>query len=195
VQVIDRFHVVKLAVETLDEVTLGAQTARSRGSQGSEEAPSPLAEVSGPTQCRRVDSKTELERVRQEIVVEYLKMLAAVQKLSDTYGFEAIYFWQPLFFTKQEVFADEARAAREYAGGMGDDENLAWLYRAVLQDLRDRQVDRFYDISDVLRDRKGPVYTDAWHVNEMGNELVAAQSVARFEQLIRVRRWGNANPC
>jgi len=95
--------------------------------------------------------------------------------LARGYGFQALFFWQPVITTKKFKTPDEQRWANDYTN---DPERRRLLYDAIVGERR-RLTELLdagdaIDLSPLFDDWKDPVYIDLYHLSEAGNAAVAA---------------------
>ena len=106
--------------------------------------------------------------------------------MADSYGFRAVYFWQPVVYTKPVRSEQEATHA-------GARPRLAAFLRQVYSEVSRRRGelgDRvFFDISDTFADTQEAVYLDFCHLGERGNKAVA---VRMAKELVPILREGGA---
>ncbi len=125
------------------------------------------------------------DAVARQTVRVYESNLAAVESLGRRYGFEPLFYWQPVIFSKRRRSPHEqARAEhRAYYEKVFED-----TYRRVRRSEALNGHPRFHDISGLFDDAEEPYYVDEWHVSEPGNRRVAAAMVDDVIGLIERRR-------
>ncbi len=104
-----------------------------------------------------------------ETVGVYLANVRIAKALSDDYGFEVFFFWQPSLFSKE--------------GGSVAESLLATRYPTRLVEFFDRvyarittgapQMDRLYDLQDLFDGDPETVFIDYCHIRETKNERIA----------------------
>ena len=110
----------------------------------------------------------QLHLLSRDIVNDYLKSAVLLEHLSKAYGFKYICFWQPSMFTENKLWDKESNID-------------PWLKNKALRKLsiytneylQKKKIPHFYNLTDVLKERGEPLYVDAAHVSEKGNEIIA----------------------
>jgi hypothetical protein len=107
------------------------------------------------------------ELVRQTVAA-YLGNVRVIERLAAAYGFQALFFWQPVAFVDKPLSPEETERVeprRRAAGAFFEK-----LYAAM----RAAEVPAgFRDVSDVFASTPQTVYIDFCHVSEEGDRLVA----------------------
>ena len=94
--------------------------------------------------------------------------------LAKEYNFKAVYYWQPTIFNKPKLSDFEKQ----------EDEKFSFIKDIVLAAnvqagniKADQDFSVFYDISDIFRNERTPVFIDYCHVSEYGNSVIADKMV------------------
>ncbi len=108
--------------------------------------------------------------VEEEVANAWFSAMEIVGRLGDAYGFTAVAYWQPVIFTKDELTAyekDEYEKEKHMEAFF--DTTYAYIRRSS-----SRLVGRhFFDISNIFKDVKEPLYIDFAHVSEAANDVIA----------------------
>jgi len=148
-----------LVRRVLDDSAL-ARLARSIAQRLGREQPSRRLDQAGP-----VDSE-----LVEQVVLHYAQTANLVRVLGQHYGFQPVFFWQPVVFTKKTKSQLEQLEAAKYAA-------LEPFFRAVndrvgllpsLAASRD-----FHNLSSLFNDESAPVFIDYCHTTEQANEKLA----------------------
>ena len=129
----------------------------------------------GPLPIEEADlSRIDLPSLARDVIAVYASNLRFVRLLAREYGFQPIFFWQPVITTKQLKTADEQRWDNDYTR---DPVRRRRLYLAIIAERR-RRLDLVgapdtVDLSALFDDRAEPVYIDLYHLSEAGNAAVA----------------------
>src|SRR5262245_5173205 len=104
----------------------------------------------------------------------YLNNIMLVRALSESYGFTALFYWQPMIHLKQHLTGYERDAMEREANYPG----MKAFYLETYAALRARaaHLDRdmaFHDISAIFSDVREPIYVDFNHMGDKGNGLIA----------------------
>ncbi len=108
-----------------------------------------------------------LSQLAQEIAQDYEKSLRLVDHLSKSYGFEYLFFWQPVMYFS-EVLTPEEMGYADWK-----DEQMVKLYRLVYDITEEKNLDRFYNLTKVLDSKDETLYIDFCHLCEEGNGIIA----------------------
>ncbi|MGH7451507.1 MAG: hypothetical protein ACRENG_09200 [bacterium] len=120
-----------------------------------------------PSAARHYEEQ-ELERLSQHIITYYIASLNLVEKLSKTYDFQYICFWQPVIYTKNQLTGEEKSLDNATKDG-----KLRKLYLDTYGAIKKLPLPHFFDLSEVLNNRNTTLYFDLCHLSEEGNEIVA----------------------
>jgi len=131
--------------------------------------------LSGPLQSEQTDlTRVDLAKLACEVLAVYLANLRLVRVLAREYGFQPLFFWQPVITTKARKTPDEQRWLNDYTY---DPERRRVLYDAILGQRRCRpefaEASDAFDLSALFDDWADPVYIDLYHLSEAGNAAVA----------------------
>jgi lysophospholipase L1-like esterase len=129
----------------------------------------------GPLPREQTDlSRVDLAELAREVVAAYLHNVQLVRLLAREYGFQALFFWQPVITTKKLKTKDEQRWVDDYTN---DPERRHMLYDAIVGERRCLTellgACDAIDLSALFDDWKDPVYIDLYHLSEAGNAAVA----------------------
>lgn len=113
------------------------------------------------------------------IAEAYLVNVQAVRALSDRFGFDFAFFWQPVMYQDRKVLTaqeaallDVARAHRSPLAGPV----AVSAYRRIRESSQD--TDRLFYIADIFEDVVEQAYIDVYsHLTPRGNEIVAQRMV------------------
>lgn len=119
------------------------------------------------------------------VVARYRANLAIVDQLGRGFGFEALYYWQPVVFDKIALTAVEREEAEKLGWARGF---VGQVYDAVRASPELKAEPRFHDLSRLFAETEGLVFIDYCHTTEAANDTIAA-AIAR-DVLAAVRRRG-----
>jgi len=116
----------------------------------------------------------DLPELGREVIAIYLANVRLARLLAREYGFQALFFWQPVITTKRCKTPDEQRWLNDYTD---EPERRRLLYEAILAQRRHCpelvNAPDCFDLSAVFDDCADPVYIDLYHLSEAGNSAVA----------------------
>jgi hypothetical protein len=149
----------------------------------------------GPLQWEQADLfRVDLAELARKVAATYLGNIRLVRLLARDYGFQPLFFWQPIITTKQSKTRDEQRWLDDYTI---DPERRHLLYAAILGEYRRCPelvgASDAVDLSAVFDDWKDPVYIDLYHLSEAGNAAVAAAMLPTVAEAVG-RRCSAAYP-
>jgi hypothetical protein len=110
-----------------------------------------------------------------EVVRRYRANLAIVDRLARGFGFEVLYYWQPLVFDKSSPTPYEREEAEKLGWARGF---LGEVYDAVRTSTELGSERHFHDLSRIFADARGLVFIDYCHTTESANDRIA-QAIAR----------------
>jgi lysophospholipase L1-like esterase len=123
------------------------------------------------------------------VVRDYTATIQVITRLGREWGFDTIFFWQPVIFGKPQLTAYEQRCADEIA-------YLKPFLKQTYDDVRQSKtlnaMPNFVNLSDVLTDVTEPLYFDPTHFGEAGNDLVARRMTHEIVPLLEARRRTSA---
>ncbi|MAI80703.1 MAG: hypothetical protein CL917_17310 [Deltaproteobacteria bacterium] len=113
----------------------------------------------------------EPKTLASEALDVYTGNLEVVEALSEHFGFEAFFYWQPSVFSKAQRtrFEDslvELRSAREQ-------ETFLQASALIAESEPLAMMPHFANLTHVFDDRPDPVFDDFIHVSETGNAVIA----------------------
>lgn len=124
-------------------------------------------------------------RLAGEAVAAYRENLRVVVALGRTYGFEPLFYWQPMIFHKERLtgFEMARRDDVAYFGPM-----VRAVDAAIASDAGLRAMPQFADLSGVFRDVHEPVFVDYAHLGESGNAAIADRISIDIARALAPRR-------
>ena len=131
----------------------------------------------------------QLRSLARDIVDDYKKSLNLVDHLSTTYNFKYICFWQPSMLTENKLFDKEANIDPWLKN-----EVFKKLYAYTNEYLQKEKIPHFYILTDVLEKRTEPVYIDAAHISEKGNEILSGVIYQYVQKEFYSTNAGNHGP-
>ena len=139
----------------------------------------------GPLPAEQVDlSQVDVAALAREVITAYLANVRLVRLLAREYGFQPIFFWQPVITTKKSKTQDERRWVDDYTN---DPERRRFLYEAIIGERRRRpeliEASDVIDLSALFDDWTEPVYIDLYHLSEAGNAAVAEAMLPDVAQI------------
>ncbi len=133
-----------------------------------------------------VRGKPDANALTENVLDTYAANRRLVHALADDYDFRALFYWQPVLFTKKHLTAFERGEAAKYA-------DFAPLLLAVYRRARDRASrpgDDFQDLSGVLDSSERLLFTDFCHTTEAANAIVARRIAGDVARLLPSRPGG-----
>lgn len=123
----------------------------------------------------REQKEIDTKRLSSQTVSHYNENIRIVNALAKAYDFQAFFYWQPSIFGKT-ILSDYENVVLEKSVAMRSlfEEVNGLLF---MDDLQYENI-RFYNLSDLFRDTREPLFIDWCHVGEQGN-LVISQRMAR----------------
>jgi len=103
-----------------------------------------------------------------DTVEVYKNNIGIVDKLSEIYGFETLYYWQPVIFTKPKLSLYEQKEEKKY--GYYKSFYLD-TYSRVENDSMLNQHGRFRNISNIFENDSNPYFTDSVHIRCLSAKL------------------------
>lgn len=132
------------------------------------------------------------DAVEQDVVNIYLFNTQMVRTLGEHFGFRALFYWQPVIYSKHPLTASE----QAFVGARSRQEFFSGTYRRVAAAAQSEGV---HDISGILNAQGAKTYFfDSWHVTEEGDAVLARRMVADAAPLLseaaRTRRTSPPAP-
>ena len=116
----------------------------------------------------------ELKSLALKTVDLYQENIRLVYALGEENGFRSIFYWQPTVFNKTTLSEYEKER-------MDEVEYLRSFLKSVNNSMVAGDVNHqslyYYDISDIFKDEKKPVFIDYCHISEYGNSVIAKRMV------------------
>lgn len=123
----------------------------------------------GPARMRVPD-------VPEGVVQHYEANMVLVKSLGKSFGFRALFFWQPTVFTKRVLVAVEREEAQKYAWAQPF---MNHVYECVRASQKLQADAAFLDLSTVFDDTEGLAFIDYCHTTEAANARIAAAMVEK----------------
>jgi lysophospholipase L1-like esterase len=105
-----------------------------------------------------------------EAVRRYRANLSIVEQLGRGFGFEALYYWQPVVFNKSPLTPYERQESDRFAWARGF---LEELYMAIQSSPELQAEPRFHDLSRLFANSRDLVFIDYCHTTERANDQIA----------------------
>jgi len=104
-----------------------------------------------------------------DVAANYCSNIGVVAALGDRYGFRSVFFWQPVLFLKRQQTAYERSAAAQYG-------YAAQFFAEVYQHRASHECPgvNVHDLGPVTDEERAPMFIDAFHPTEEGNQRLAA---------------------
>jgi lysophospholipase L1-like esterase len=143
----------------------------------------------GPLPAAEADlSRVDIAALARAVIAAYAANLRLVRSLAKEYGFQPLFFWQPVITTKKHVTPDEQRWIKDYTR---DPERRLSLYQAIIDERRccPELVNArdAIDLSRLFDDWTDPVYIDLYHLAEAGNTAIAEAMMPAVIAAVRCR--------
>lgn len=136
-----------------------------------------------------ISDKVTLARA---VVETYLNNITLVRALSKFYGFECLFYWQPIIDQKQPLTEYERKVLElDY-----NYTTMKELYAETYAFLQKRSASlkgeiNFFDLGLIFNDVREPIFIDYVHLGGRGNTLVARRIVEDFVQLLKLKSKAN----
>ena len=118
----------------------------------------------------------------REVLAVYKGNMRAVRALGESYGFKALFYWQPTVFSKGAPTAGEQQVQQEIWDLQPYCENMCKLVQQ--ESLSGAHYGVLHDMSGVFSQVQQPVFIDWCHISEWGNEQIARRMAADTINLI-----------
>jgi lysophospholipase L1-like esterase len=129
------------------------------------------------------------DKLANAVVDRYVANIRFVQSLAQSYGFVAAFFWQPVIYNKKNLTAWERQQLDRYGE--------ARFFQAVDPAEKQRAIStkyaNFIDLSGAFGNESGPVFIDAFHISEAGNDHVADLILQTLPQIMPRLKISAAN--
>lgn len=99
----------------------------------------------------------------------YSKNIELVESWSREYGFQTIYLWQPMIYSKKNLSDWE----KGQLNRLGERDFFEQVTRALARQTSLQSRKNFFDLSNVFDDQSSTVFIDNFHISEEGNELAS----------------------
>lgn len=110
----------------------------------------------------------EVESFAQSITDNIVWNYTTVSEWGQAYGFDVLFFWQPVLITGQKTLTPEEAAFKtEYSP------TLAQVYQAVYDRIAALALPDLHDISTAFDEYEGFIWIDRFHIVPEGNQVVA----------------------
>jgi lysophospholipase L1-like esterase len=124
------------------------------------------------------------ERLAADVVRVYAANVQFIEALSRQAGFVALFYWQPVIFTKHHLTAYEQQQAQ------ADRARRTFFLQVYEQMTRRTDISsegQFYDLTPLFAEAQEPYFIDSLHLTETGNAIVAKQMAADISGILPER--------
>jgi lysophospholipase L1-like esterase len=134
-------------------------------------------------------SRIDIAALAHQVLAVYVANLRLVRLLATGYGFEPLFFWQPVITTKRFKTADERKWIDDYTT---DPSRRVLLYGAIIRERRCHpelvNAADAIDLSALFDDWNDAVYIDLYHLSEAGNAAIAEAMLPSVVAAVSKRR-------
>jgi lysophospholipase L1-like esterase len=138
----------------------GSLLQRMRGAVAAPAPPIALPTLTDASEKRLVD----------DTVRWYAENVKVVELLGREYGFEPLFYWQPVLFTKPNRGSFETEERYKYSWG---EPIFLDVYQRIANEPVLNRDQRWHNISKIFGDSDDVLYTDFCHTTERGNMIIA----------------------
>lgn len=114
--------------------------------------------------------RARIPELAKQTLEAYEGSIEAVRHISDAYGFETYFFWQPVLFWKRGKTPEHEQREIEKNSPVLREGVMA-VYAEATGQLAEKE--RVYVLADMFEEVDQPLYWDWAHLGPLGNELVA----------------------
>ncbi len=127
------------------------------------------------------------------VVKTYLNNIKLVQALAQSYGFTAVFYWQPVIYKKQHLTDYERQSLELDVHYPGMKEFYLNTYDILREDSArlDNNI-TFHDISSIFSDVREPIFVDFNHMGRNGNNFIARRMSEDFVRLFMMKNKTHA---
>ncbi|MGE4650013.1 MAG: hypothetical protein AAEJ53_03915 [Myxococcota bacterium] len=134
------------------------------------------------------ESPAVTERLARETLEVYAGNLRLADGLAREYGFDILYFWQPVVWSRDEMTPYEAAVAKVDAHrDPGRAELFREVYRQAALHPELAAHPRFFDLRGAADGAEEPPFWDPTHTTEAGNEWIAEKIAVPLRSVIERR--------
>ena len=130
-------------------------------------------------------SEEQIAPLARAVVEVYAANVRMIRLLARAYGFEALFFWQPVLASKKVKSKDEQKWERTAARDIAQRRRLVAAAHDAFRrhpDLKDAS--DVLDLSSLFDDEAEPVYLDFSHLSETANDTVAEAMLPMVEAAV-----------
>jgi lysophospholipase L1-like esterase len=122
------------------------------------------------------DSTADEETLFRDVVAIYGNTVQTVVALGQSYGFKALFYWQPTVFDKERLTPYEESERQR----MAHLQRFYWKVSGLVQQggLATEYDGVFHDVGGIFDAVSQPVFVDWCHICERGNEVIAERMAA-----------------
>ncbi len=117
----------------------------------------------------------------------YGQNLELARSIGGQHGFDTLFYWQPVVYTKKSLTGFEQRASKLKKEYRLLEKTYLNTYSLAENSEALARLDGFRNISDIFDDYEGTMYIDFCHICEKGNEMVATVMARDMAALIDER--------
>jgi lysophospholipase L1-like esterase len=150
---------------------------------------------------RRVEGKTAQPEIGQArlrvpdvaagVVLNYEANVTLVEALGKSFGFRALFFWQPTVFTKPTLVPIESEEARKFAWA---EPFMNQVYGRITTSAPLKANPAFHDLSAIFDAAGGLMFIDYCHTTETANALIAAAMTTKVIEALEIAPGDGRQP-
>jgi lysophospholipase L1-like esterase len=125
------------------------------------------------------------------VVRRYRANVAIVEKLGKEFGFETLFYWQPVVFDKRELTPYENEEAGKFEWAQGF---FAEVYGAIRSSTELKGDAHFHDLSRLFAEAPELIFIDYCHTTESGNRRIAEAIARDAIAILPTARVANGRP-
>jgi hypothetical protein len=124
------------------------------------------------------------DELAADIIKVYESNIRMVEALGKEYGFESLFYWQPIVLDKPHLTPFEEKQAKDWANYR---DFYSRMHKRVENSAFLSSDGRFRDLSGIFAGAKEPYFIDFCHLGEPGNEIVAEKMYENVLPIINKR--------
>jgi lysophospholipase L1-like esterase len=145
----------------------------------------------GDDRIRQAVPDSARARLAVEVVQRYVANVEIVERLGREYAFHALFYWQPLVFTKRALTPPEREEVARFAWAEP-------MFRDVLRRVREPSIlgshPAFHDLTGIFDDTDSLVFIDYCHTTESADARIAKMIANDVTRLLHSFRSETRNP-
>ncbi len=122
-----------------------------------------------------------------DVLQQYIFNLERINALGKEFGFQVLFYWQPIVFTKDTLSLYEKAEAQNTVENYHFTGFYLETYKTVRNSSQLANMANFHNISDIFDRHSETIFIDFCHVVEDGNKIIAERMAEEVSSVLKIK--------